>query len=165
VEKILSVPGWVQSWTILFDKHHILEQIKRNMEVIATIYLHTNTFTQHALPKIFKEIGIFTADKMGIIQQNYHTITQKLENIHGLKALPAQGTIYLTVEIELEKFSNIPTDIDFVQKLRLEENVNVLPISIMGTGCNGFRLLTCALPPLYDSFFERLASFVGRHKK
>lgn len=57
----MSVPGWVQSWTIIFDKHHVLDQIKKNMEVIATIYLHTNTFTQHALPQIFSEIGIFTA--------------------------------------------------------------------------------------------------------
>jgi hypothetical protein len=50
----MSVPGWVQSWTVIFDKHHILDQIKRNLEVVATIFLHPNTFTQHALPKIFQ---------------------------------------------------------------------------------------------------------------
>ena len=77
----MSVPGWVQSWTIIFDKHRILDQIKKNMEVIATIFLHTNTFTQHALPKIFSEIGIFTAQKMDIIHNNYKLITQKLEVI------------------------------------------------------------------------------------
>jgi hypothetical protein len=71
----------------------------------------------------------------------------------------------LAVEIDLEKFKDIVSDIDFVKKLRLEENVNVLPISIMGTGCIGFRLLTCALQPLYDSFFGRLDAFIGRHKK
>ena len=77
----MSVPGWVQSWTIIFDRRHILDQIKKNMEVIATIFLNTNTFTQLALPKIFSEIGIFTAQKMDIIHNNYKHITQKLEVI------------------------------------------------------------------------------------
>jgi len=52
VEKILSVPGWVQSWTVIFDKHKILAQIKKNLEVMATLYLHTNTFIQHAMSKV-----------------------------------------------------------------------------------------------------------------
>lgn len=73
------MPGWVQSWTVIFDKHHILDQIKRNLEIVATIFLHTNTFTQHALPKIFQEVGIFTAEKMGIIQENYKMITERLQ--------------------------------------------------------------------------------------
>lgn len=77
VEKILSVPGWVQSWTIVFDKNNILDQVKRNLEVVATIFLHTNTFTQRALPKIFEEVGIFTAEKMDVIYENYKAVSLK----------------------------------------------------------------------------------------
>jgi len=28
---MLSVPGWVQSWMVIFDKHGILAQIKQNL--------------------------------------------------------------------------------------------------------------------------------------
>lgn len=93
------MPGWVQSWTVIFDKHHILDQIKRNLEVVATLFLHTNTFTMHSMPQILKEIGIFTASQMPAIHQNYLALTDRLKPIHGLKPLAAQGTIYLTVEI------------------------------------------------------------------
>lgn len=72
------MPGWVQSWTVIFDKNNILDQVKRNLEVVATIFLHTNTFTQYALPKIFSEVGIFTAEKMGIIYENYKAVTLRL---------------------------------------------------------------------------------------
>ena len=75
VEKILSVPGWVQSWTVIFDKHKILEQIKKNLEVVATIFLHTNTFIQHAMPKILKEVGLFTTQQMPLIQVNYQQLS------------------------------------------------------------------------------------------
>lgn len=79
--------------------------------------------------------------------------------------MPAQGTIYITVEIELEQFKAFTSDIDFVRALKLEENISVLPISILGKGYSGFRLLTCAKDDLYNTFFERLAGFVGRHRK
>ena len=64
---MLSVPGWVQSWTIIFDKHHILDQIKKNLEVIATIFLHTNTFVQQSMPQILNEVGLFTTNEMPAI--------------------------------------------------------------------------------------------------
>lgn len=64
---MLSVPGWVQSWTITFDKHHILDQIKKNLEVIATIFLHTNTFVQQSMPQILNEVGLFTTNEMPAI--------------------------------------------------------------------------------------------------
>lgn len=69
------------------------------------------------------------------------------------------------MEIELEQFKAFTSDIDFVRALKLEENISVLPISILGKGYSGFRLLTCAKDDLYNTFFERLAGFVGRHRK
>lgn len=69
------------------------------------------------------------------------------------------------MEIELDQFKGFTSDVDFVKTLKLEENISVLPISILGKGYSGFRLLTCAREDLYNTFFERLAGFVGRHLK
>jgi aspartate/methionine/tyrosine aminotransferase len=79
VEKILSVPGWVQGWTVIFDKHKILEQVKKNLEVMATIYLHTNTFIQHSMGKILGEVGIFTTKNMPLIQENYQKLSDRIK--------------------------------------------------------------------------------------
>lgn len=77
MEKILSVPGWVQSWTVFFDKHKIFDQLKKNLEVMATIYLHTNTFIQHGMGKLLGELGIFTSKNMPLIQENYKQLYEK----------------------------------------------------------------------------------------
>lgn len=49
---MLTVPGWVQSWAVIFDKNHYLKHIKQNLAVTGTIFLHTNVFTQHSLVEI-----------------------------------------------------------------------------------------------------------------
>lgn len=65
-----------------------------------------------------------------------------MQTIHGLTPMEAQGTIYLAVEVDLQKFKDIKDDNDFVRLLRAEENLNLLPLSAMGDLC-GIRLLTC----------------------
>ena len=40
-----------------------------------------------------------------------------------------------------------------------------MPLSAVGTGVEGVRLLTCAGKELYDSLFERLEEFFAAHKK
>ena len=93
----MTVPGWVQSWTVVVDKHDIFEQLKKNLEVVATLFLHTNTFVQHSMPQILDEIGLIAEKNMGEIQKTYQYLLGKLSNIQGVRAIPAQGTIYLSV--------------------------------------------------------------------
>ena len=50
VEKMLSVPGWSTSWSVIFDKNGYLERVWKNILTSCTIFLHTNKFTQIALP-------------------------------------------------------------------------------------------------------------------
>lgn len=74
----MTVPGWVQSWTVVVDKHDIFEQLKKNLEVVATLFLHTNTFVQHSMPQIFDEIGLIAEKNMGEIQKTYQYLLSKL---------------------------------------------------------------------------------------
>ncbi len=74
----MTVPGWVQSWTVVVDKYDIFEQLKKNLEVVATLFLHTNTFVQHSMPQIFDEIGLIAEKNMGEIQKTYQYLLSKL---------------------------------------------------------------------------------------
>ena len=67
VEKVLSVPGWCTSWTIVFDKNGYINQILKNIGTLCTVFLHTNRLTQEALDEIIEKVGIFTHDKMDLI--------------------------------------------------------------------------------------------------
>ncbi len=62
------MPGWTTSWLIIFDKNGYLNQIKQNLNVVSTIFLHNNKFTQEALLKILREVGLFTQNLMGKVQ-------------------------------------------------------------------------------------------------
>lgn len=57
---MLSVPGWSTSWTVIFDKHNYLQNIWKNISTCGMIFLHTNKFTQLALPEILDKVGLFT---------------------------------------------------------------------------------------------------------
>lgn len=74
----MTVPGWVQSWTVVVDKYDIFEQLKKNLEVVATLFLHTNTFVQHSMPQILDEIGLIAEKNMGEIQKTYQYLLSKL---------------------------------------------------------------------------------------
>jgi aspartate/methionine/tyrosine aminotransferase len=67
-----------------------------------------------------------------------------MQKVKGLTVIPAQGTIYIAAEIDFSLLEDIHNDREFVKLLRQEENVNVLPLSVMGQSLQGLRLLTCA---------------------
>lgn len=75
------MPGWVQSWTVVVDKHQILSQIKDNLNVIATIFLHTNSFIQHSMPQLLEEVGIFTSKNMDKLHENYLRLFERINVI------------------------------------------------------------------------------------
>lgn len=66
--------------------------------------------------------------------------------------------------INTEKFKDIGNDREFTDKLLIEENVAVLPISVMGSPKPGFRLVTCGNQELYAKLLERLQNFYQNHK-
>lgn len=82
----------------------------------------------------------------------------------GYKAIPAQGTFYLTVLLDLAQFKDIPTDQIYVEKLIEEENVAFMPLSVFGGPNHGIRILTCAKPQIYDELINRISAFNQRHQ-
>ncbi len=54
-----------------------------------------------------------------------------LSKLPGLKPRKPAGAMYMMVGIELEKFPDIPTDLDFVQMLIKEKSVFCLPASVI----------------------------------
>jgi hypothetical protein len=80
------------------DKHKIFSQLKENLNVVATIFLHTNTFVQHSMPKILEELGIFTEKNMGKIQEISSKLIEKLNVVFLLSRLSRGSRLFLLKE-------------------------------------------------------------------
>lgn len=119
-----------------------------------------------ALPELLDTLTLdYTKNYMGIFEENHEYLAEEIKEIEGLKPVLAQGTFYLSVLIELEKFSTFQTDADFLQALYDEENVKIMPLSSFKGDVQGFRMLTCANKPLYAKLIPRLQAFTQRHLK
>lgn len=110
VEKILSVPGWCTSWSVIFDRHNYLEQVWKNIQTTGMIFLHSNKFTQLALPDVLEKVGLFNKEPIQKTKDIHDKLLVTFNSMKGYKAIPAQGTFYLTVLLDLAQFKDIPTD-------------------------------------------------------
>lgn len=81
MEKMFSVPGWSTSWIIIYDLKNRLGDVKVNLGKCATIFLHTNVFTQKALPKILDGLGgaTFSQNFMGSIEATHNSLLERFK--------------------------------------------------------------------------------------
>jgi tyrosine aminotransferase len=75
--------------------------------------------------------------------------------IEGLKPVTPQGAMYMMVGIEVEKFRDIESDVDFSAKLLAEENVICLP----GEVSNIINLMVAYVNRSFYSASSILTSF------
>lgn len=87
-----------------------------------------------------------------------------LEKIPGLKPVKPKGAMYLMVEIELEKFPNFSSSMDFMQALGREQSVLVFPGECFNYP--GFlRFVITAPEEMLIEACKRLDEFCKEHYK
>jgi aspartate/methionine/tyrosine aminotransferase len=81
MEKLFNVPGWCTSWLIIYDPAKHLNEIRTNLEKLASIFLHTNVFTQRALPGILDKLGGPNHSKrfMHDIEKNHDMLVERFK--------------------------------------------------------------------------------------
>lgn len=76
----------------------------------------------------------FGKERCSIFKKNHDYIIKRFSEFKGFKAMPAEGTLYLTVLIDAHD------DVTFVKGFLEQENVMLLPLSWSGTSkYKGFR--------------------------
>ncbi|CEI96097.1 Putative Tyrosine aminotransferase [Rhizopus microsporus] len=84
--------------------------------------------------------------------------------IDGLKPVTPQGAMYMMVGIEIEKFKDIESDVDFSAKLLAEENVVCLP----GECFKYPNFVRFVITPTIDKLeeaYKRIEAFCDKHRK
>ncbi|KAI8974440.1 tyrosine aminotransferase [Pilobolus umbonatus] len=163
------VPGWRLGWIAIHDRHGVFQHVNEGLHQLAQIILGPNSLIQNAIPDIFAKTpeSFFksTLQKLQLlIQDNVDLSMKEVSNIHGLRPVQPQGAMYMMVGIELEKFRDISSDVDFSSKLLAEENVVCLPGECFKYP-NYVRFVITPTKEQLKEAYNRITMFCNNHRK
>ncbi|KAG1453492.1 hypothetical protein G6F56_007561 [Rhizopus delemar] len=159
------VPGWRVGWILIHDRNGVFSEIHEGLHQLAQIILGPNSLIQAALPDIIEKTpASFYESTIKQIQDNVDLSMSVLSRIDGLKPVTPQGAMYLMLGIEVEKFKDIETDVDFSAKLLAEENVVCLPGECFNYP-NYVRLVITPTKDKLEEAYKRIEEFCSKHRK
>jgi tyrosine aminotransferase len=122
------VPGWRVGWITIHDRNGVFAQINEGLHQLAQLILGPNSLIQAALPDILEKTpASFYQETIKQLEDNVALSIKEVTKINGLVPVNPQGAMYMMVGIEIEKFKDIESGVDFCAKLLDEENVVCLP--------------------------------------
>lgn len=131
--KRFLVPGWRFGWVTVHEPEgYDLSAIRKGLFDLSTLIIGACTLIQSALPEIFANIPeSFYEDTNGVLERNAQFLSESLVGIEGLKVIKPQGTMYMLVGIDFEKFEGFEDDLKVSKLLISEQSISVLPGSVL----------------------------------
>ncbi|XP_015179297.1 PREDICTED: tyrosine aminotransferase isoform X2 [Polistes dominula] len=162
--KRFLVPGWRMGWIIIHDKQNVLEEeIRKGLQCLSQRIIGSNTLIQGALPAILKNTPQkFYDDVMSILFTHSKLCYNCIAKIPGLKPIMPGGAMYMMVFIDLSCFPEFNTDVDFVQRLLMEESVFCLPGQCFDYP-SYMRLVITIPKDMLEEACKRIEEFCWRH--
>ena len=177
IAKEFLVPGWRVGWIIVHDTDDILKEVKAGMIRLSQLTIGANVPIQGAIPSILTPtrgsadeaaLKAFHTATMKQLEDNAMFTVEQLSKVKGLNVVIPQGAMYVMVGVDVETAfdpaSGMKNDVDFAQKLLLEENVFVLPGKCFGVD-NFFRVVFTAPKDKLAEAYARIALFCERHAR
>ena len=137
ISKRFLVPGWRFGWIAIGELGKFdLSSLRQGLFDLSTLIIGSCTLIQSALPEIFKTTPeSFYQGVNGVLQENAKYLSEELSKIEGIRVIEPQGTMYMLIGIEGDKFgikASESEDVDVIvsQMLLSEQHVSVLPGSV-----------------------------------
>ncbi|KAK0083856.1 hypothetical protein PV325_008079 [Microctonus aethiopoides] len=158
--KRFLVPGWRMGWIIIHDRQNIFNrEIRKGLQCLSQRIIGSSTLIQGALPAILKNTPQKFFDD---ITELLYTSFNLIRDIPGLKPIMPDGAMYMMVHIDLEAFPEFNSDVDFVQRLLMEESVFCLPGECFDYP--SFMRLVITVPiDMQEEAYTRIRDFCLRH--
>jgi tyrosine aminotransferase len=122
------VPGWRVGWILIHDRNNVFADVNEGLHQLAQIILGPNSLIQAAVPDILEKTPeSFYKETIKQLEDNVKLSMEKVSKIDGLVPVQPQGAMYMMVGIEVDKFKDIESDVEFSRMLLDEENVVCLP--------------------------------------
>ncbi|CAG9858291.1 unnamed protein product [Phyllotreta striolata] len=165
IAKRFLVPGWRLGWIIVHDEFGVLNNVRKALNSLTQRIIGSNTLIQGALPAILKNTPQSFFDSLiGTLANNAKLAFERLQSTEGLTPFMPQGTMYMLVEIQMEKFPAFADGLEFAQKMMEEESVFCLPGECFAIP--GFLRIVLTVPEdLLEEACARMMEFCKRHYK
>ncbi|XP_017766875.1 PREDICTED: tyrosine aminotransferase [Eufriesea mexicana] len=162
--KRFLVPGWRMGWIIIHDRQNVLEEeIRKALHCLSQRIIGSNTLIQGALPAILKNTPQqFYDDIMATLYNHSKSAYNCVMKIPGLKPIMADGGMYMMVYIDLPCFPEFNSDLEFVQRLLMEESVFCLPGQCFDYP-SYMRLVITVPMDMLEEACQRIQEFCERH--
>ncbi|KAI9277073.1 tyrosine aminotransferase [Phascolomyces articulosus] len=160
------VPGWRIGWILVQDRHDVFnKEVREGLLNLSQVILGPNSVVQGALDDILHNTPqAFYDETIKQLEHNTKLSLEAVSKIDGLKPVTPQGAMYMMVGIDIEKFKDIESDVDFSSKLVAEENVLCLPGQCFDYP-NFIRIVITPPAGSLTEAYERMAQFCARHRK
>lgn len=124
----MKVPGWRLGWIIVHDEFGVLGSVRKALNSLTQRIIGSNTLIQGALPAILRNTPqSFFESLINTLAKNAGIAHDRFQNTKGLTSFMPQGTMYMLVEVQMEKFPMFENGLQFAQKMMEEESVFCLP--------------------------------------
>ncbi|XP_047366850.1 tyrosine aminotransferase [Vespa velutina] len=162
--KRFLVPGWRMGWIIIHDKQNVLEgEIRKGLQCLSQRIIGSNTLIQGALPAILRNTPEkFFDDVMRTLHIHSKLCYNCIAKIPGLKPIMPDGAMYMMVSIDLPCFPEFNSDLEFVQRLLMEESVFCLPGQCFDYP-SYMRLVITIPQDMLEEACQRIQEFCCRH--
>ncbi|XP_076686618.1 tyrosine aminotransferase isoform X2 [Andrena cerasifolii] len=162
--KRFLVPGWRMGWIIVHDRQNVLEEeIRKALHCLSQRIIGSNTLVQGALPAILRNTPQkFYDDTMRTLHSHSKLAYNSIVKIPGLKPIMPAGAMYMMVYIDLSCFPEFNSDLEFVQRLLMEESVFCLPGQCFDYP-SYMRLVITVPMDMLEEACQRTQQFCGRH--
>jgi len=162
--KRFLVPGWRMGWITIHDRNNIFSQeIRAGLQALSTRILGPNTIIQGAVPAILKNTTKeYHAETVGMVHEHAILSYKAISKIPGLKPVMPQGAMYMMIGIDMKRFPEFTSDVDFTERMVTEQSVFCLPAKCFELP-NYFRIVLTVPKEKLDIACERIQEFCQDH--
>ncbi|XP_076334138.1 tyrosine aminotransferase-like isoform X2 [Tachypleus tridentatus] len=164
LSKRFLVPGWRLGWITIHDRKDIFgHRIRKGLELLSQKFLGPCTLIQGALSTILKETTRqFFNGTVESVRRNAELSYTILSQVPGLNPVMPAGAMFMMVGIDMDRFREFTSDLEFVERMVSEQSVFCLP----GTCFNypDFMRIVLTVPEeQMQEACERIADFCSCH--
>ncbi|KAM9816537.1 tyrosine aminotransferase isoform X1 [Syngnathus typhle] len=158
------VPGWRLGWILIHDRKNIFgPEIRHGLGKLTQRILGPCTIVQGALEGILNNTRLgFYDDTIHFIKSNAEICFKELSTVPGLNPIMPSGAMYLMIGIDIKSFPDCHNDVDFTQRLVIEQSVFCLPATAFEYP-NYFRIVVTVPEQMMMEACGRIREFCLHH--
>jgi len=161
------IPGWRVGWLTIHDRNNVFKKgnVHTGIQKLSQTILGPCSLTQACVPFLLNQTPqTFYQSTMEKLQGNAKAFIDIVSKVDGLEAVTPVACMYVMVKIDMKRFPQYASDVEFAQALLDEKQVYVLPGACFRMP-NFIRVVFCAPANVLKDAAQRIAEFVEEQQQ